>query len=790
MIGNAYAADVIWDNDAADNVWTNKLNWTDNNVPLAADTAYIDWSPDYNSIDIGCNVTLNLATAIATLKGPGARSPAEVGSSSLSLGTGAELNMSGNWYPADAQDANTTVVVDIKDNAQLTFNGFIPHSGYSDDPNQIPVGSGQAQKSRELTLNIGDDAAVISGSTGFRGGGYGHVTMNVTDNAYLHMGNQFRSSYNLGGATFNMSGNPTVTVSSNWRCGNNGNPLIKATIDGGTFAATGELSGNSDGANIDITMNGGSVYFKNKLGFKAGQDASYKTYNRLVINGGKWVHGKGFTLCKGAGAPGSYAELVVSGGLLETLGNVPPIAHAFFRAPLNTGYGKAVYIRVSGGYLNAGGVHEESADPNYLFIDCNDRDGGGVFVVGWDANAFNNISKANLTHTINDSNNAYRFKYIGPDNETGVAYIGITPKRQAWGPWPFDRRLYSAQTVTVMWQQADIIDAADSQKLYAGTDANALNAIAAGGAGQIATYGKDVNSHTLTNISPMLAQYWRVDSNDSGTWTKGDLWKFGEPGGKAEHPYPAHNSTVSDADLTLRWGQSPWPAYLINQNVYYGTNQAEVAGANTSDVNAFVGNYSADTNSYNVGALPLGAQRWWRIDSNMNTGDLVLGDVWKFTMANFYTIENFDWYQGTTNLRATWLDYYSDNTNGTVVTEQTEPNRYETRSHLMDFDWITSGYSHWDSKRTFASPIDMTTADLVALVLYSYGDPCNTSGTPLYSLTGPQKLYVTLSDDTNSVTLPYDGDANDIFLAQWSEWNLELADFAPEETMKARYPFA
>ncbi|MHC4756522.1 MAG: hypothetical protein ACYTBP_15420, partial [Planctomycetota bacterium] len=443
----------------------------------------------------------------------------------------------------------------------------------------------------------------------------------------------------------------------------------------------------------------------------------------------------------------------------------------------------SAYINLSGGYLNAGGTLLYTADPNRFFIDVNDRDGGGIAAFGSDANAFNIIDEVNdlggMTVTVSDSNNAFRFKYTGTSNERGVAYLGITPKRQAWGPWPYNRDLYTAQTMTLNWQVADIIDAANSQKVYAGTDKAAIEAIAAGGAGEVATYGSGTSSHTLTGLSPLLVNYWRVDSYDGTTWTKGVLWQYGSPQGKAEHPDPANNSTTSDVDLTLRWDPSPWPAFLINQNVYYGTNQAEVTDANTSDVNAFIGNYPASANSLNVGQLDLGAVRWWRIDSNMNTGDLVPGDVWKFTMQSYYTIEDFDWYGGTTNLRATWLDYYADNTNGAAVSEQTEPNRYATRSHLMDFDWITSGYSHWDTKRTFAAPFDMATADLVALVLYSYGDPCNTSGSPLYSLTGPQKLYVTLSDGPNSVTLPYDGDANNIFVDQWVEWNLALADFSP-----------
>jgi hypothetical protein len=279
-------------------------------------------------------------------------------------------------------------------------------------------------------------------------------------------------------------------------------------------------------------------------------------------------------------------------------------------------------------------------------------------------------------------------------------------------------------------------------------------------------------------------QYWRVDSKKDGIWTKGDLWQFGSSQGKATLVYPANNATISDADLTLRWNPSPWPTYLVNQNVYYGTSAAAVTDANTSTVGVFQGEKTPATDSLYVGALDLGAQRWWRIDSNLTTTPpvMVKGDIWHLTMAQFYTIEDFDWYGGSDNLRDVWLDYYTDGTgdNGAIVTEQREPNRYATHSYLMDFDWFTAGSTHFDTERTFASPIDMTVFDLAALTLYSYGDPCNTSDTGGgYSLSGPQKIYVTLSDDPNSVPLPYDGDANDIFVNQWAEWNIALADFAP-----------
>jgi hypothetical protein len=764
--------------------WTVASNWADGNVPTNINGVIIDSNPDYNSLDMTISVTIGTGqnAVCDQLHGPGFEAPDGGGSDLTINGDGTltlGVNADARWYASWIQYPNSVCNINIDGDSVVNSGLFRPGDNLYGDEWGGRHNETWLINRRILNVNVGGNAVWNMGSTRDR---RVKTIMTIGDNATVECGGSLRFT-DQATDTLHIKDNAVVNVGGQIRGGDlktdDNSCVFTVIIDGGTTKTNGEMKLGDSGSG-QVFMNGGYFSCNERLLFTCkGDGGLYRNFYRQT--GGLAEFGGGMTVCATESAGGLQKVHVLGGESVFGLNENYWMRE--FQIPNNAGSVESYnqcYMSISGGMMNAGAVKFKNADPNKLLIDVNDVDGGGMFVVGIDANSYLDLSDCNIQDNVTDSNNAFRFKYVGPSNELGVTYLGISPKLKAWGPWPFDKRPYTAQTVTVNWQVADTIDPTASQKLYAGTDEAALDAIAAGGAGAEATYDSGVSSHTLTGLSPLVTNYWRVDSNSGGTWTKGDIWQFGVPAGKAEQPDPANNSTISDADVTLRWQPSPWPAYLVNQNVYYGTNQAEVTDANSSDVNAFIGNYSADTNSYNVGALPLGATRWWRIDSNMNTGDLIKGDVWRFSMAQFLTIEDFDWYQGTTNLRATWKDFFSDNTNGAVVTEQVEPNRYATRSKLMDFDWITSGYTHWDTERTFASPIDMT-GELAALVLYSYGDPDNDGdgGAGFYSLDGPQKMYVTLSDDTNSVTLPYDGDANDLFKAQWVEWNIALADFAP-----------
>ena len=774
LVSTAYGVDITWDGDT-DNQWTVPANWTGDALPTALDNVFIDVSPDYNSIDLTIAITIGTGQAgvCDKLNGPGWQSPAETGGGSLSV-SGTGTLTTGGWTPCQYVDINTVNLIDIYGSAAVAAGGRVTVAGSVPD---AASGTSDIEK-RVLNFKIREDATWTTPGDMVRVR-YANTIMAISDDAVV-TGGEMRFC-DKGSGSLTVEDNAVVNCSSQIRAGDASNCGFQMYVKD---SADVSLAGNAkwgDSGYGQFYMSGGTMTVgENWIHATKGDGSEY--HNVFQISGGTLDIQGWFTMSDGKSFGDNVQKMIVAGGTtyMGLNGN-----GGNFNIPNNTGdlptY-NVCSLALSGGLVQAGSL-EFNTEPNLLNIDVNDRDGGGMLVVGIDANAYNQlVNDANInTPVIADGNLAYRLAYVGPSNALGATYLGISPKKKSWGQWPYDKRQSSAGTQTLIWKVADTIEAANSQKLYAGTNKAAIEAIAAGGAGETALYGSGTSTHTLSGLSPLLVNYWRVDSNSGGVWTKGDLLSFGSPQGKALNPYPIPGSTISDVDVTLRWTPSPWPAYLVNQIIYYGTNADEVTAAGIGDANAYISTSGVAVDSLHIGQLDLGSVRWWRIDSNMGTSGVITGDVWKFTIQDYYTLEDFDWYGGTDSLNDTWLDYTSDGTNGVAVTEGVDPNRHPTRSYLMDFDWLTGSYSHWDTKRTLASPMDITVFDLKALVLYSHGDPCNAVGTPLWS-TGPEKLYITLADGTNSAKLAYDGDANDLFEDQWVEWNLALADFVSAGT--------
>ncbi|MHC4638787.1 MAG: hypothetical protein ACYTBV_15000, partial [Planctomycetota bacterium] len=559
----------------------------------------------------------------------------------------------GPWYPGYSTDANATNTINISGDAEVTTTGeFKPGNGLAALPNSSET---WFTERRILNTNVTDDATwnvyrLLSNRN--------KSTITIDSNAFVNCTNRLRLDARPGVPdTIHIKGNGRLDVLNYVRSGDADYSWSRFILDdNATFNIPNNHMFFKDNGWGELWVNDNATLIcSGRLDWRCLGQTPHKNLYR--ITGGYVEYGDGFWM-NNASSTGIQKALIVGG---ETVFGADENSNNQFRAPRIGGGGNVCYISLSGGILNMGYLtrYFEIGTRDYLVIDVNDVHGGGMMLLGPDESSYTELSSSTLnTPLITDSNNALRFKYVGPSPALGVTYYGISPKRKAWGPWPFDKYRDSAESVKLSWQVADIIEDTDSQKVYIATDKAIIDAIAAGAAGEAATYGKDANSHTATGLLFLNVQYWRVDSNDSGNWTKGDVWRFGAPGlGKAYDPYPANNSKASDLDLTLRWRPSPYPSYLLNQNVYYGTNATEVTDANTSTAGVFQGEYPAGANSLPIGTLDIGVSRWWRVDSNMSIGGIIKGDTWKFTMDNFYTIEDFDWYGGTTNLRATWLDY-------------------------------------------------------------------------------------------------------------------------------------
>jgi hypothetical protein len=72
---------------------------------------------------------------------------------------------------------------------------------------------------------------------------------------------------------------------------------------------------------------------------------------------------------------------------------------------------------------------------------------------------------------------------------------------------------------------------------------------------------------------------------------------------------------------------------------------------------------------------------------------------------------------------------------------------------------------------SFADPCDWTTGGVRVLSLWFHGEPNNDAD-------ATERMYVALEDAfTNTATVAYDGDANDVKTTAWREWNIALEQF-------------
>ncbi|UCF44168.1 MAG: hypothetical protein JSV99_04415, partial [Planctomycetota bacterium] len=216
---------------------------------------------------------------------------------------------------------------------------------------------------------------------------------------------------------------------------------------------------------------------------------------------------------------------------------------------------------------------------------------------------------------------------------------------------------------------------------------------------------------------------------------------------KASIRSPADEAEDVATEVVLSW----LPACCANSHeVYFGTSFAEVNDANTSDLTGIyrgpqdVNSY--DTNDYDANGLDLDTTYYWRIDE-VNDPHLWKGDVRRFTVGHI-VVDDFESYVDNTELWAVWDDYFTNSTGSEVYLETDVNFTRDGNSLRYVYD---SGYQKGPT--CYGSIADTNTSRLGigsdwsssgarALVLYFYGDPCN-------SATADDQLWVQL-EDTNS----------------------------------------
>ncbi len=278
------------------------------------------------------------------------------------------------------------------------------------------------------------------------------------------------------------------------------------------------------------------------------------------------------------------------------------------------------------------------------------------------------------------------------------------------------------------------------------------------------------------NLDLGKTYYWRiVEVNDgfvdpgggvpSPPWY-GSVWSFTVTG-YATNPSPSDGEiNVSFVGTILSWT----PGTDSNSHdVYFGTDYSTVADATTSS-GEFETNQGA--NSHNPGAMTFGRKYYWRIDEvNVAAGTFVKGNVWAFTIAPYYPVDEFNSYVNQAALWAVWNDYFVNGTQASVspesdanFTEDGDALKYLYENNLSPY------YAE-----AYADVCDLgltknwTHSGLEALALSFMGEADNAI----------EPMYVALTDGSNRTGKVFYPDANELN-KQWKgfqEWNIELSEF-------------
>jgi hypothetical protein len=171
--------------------------------------------------------------------------------------------------------------------------------------------------------------------------------------------------------------------------------------------------------------------------------------------------------------------------------------------------------------------------------------------------------------------------------------------------------------------------------------------------------------------------------------------------------------------------------------VYFGTDETAVHDATTSiPMGVYRGQQAKDVNTYPLpDTLQMNQTYYWRIDEvNVVSGKIWPGFVWRFTVADYLTVDDFESYNNTSNnIRDTWKAVgnasvrvgYTDTNYAEVMVGLTPNSRIHGGRQAMPFDY-NNLKPPFDSNvyRDFGtSPQDWTRLDVKELSLWLRGYP-------------------------------------------------------------------
>ena len=278
-------------------------------------------------------------------------------------------------------------------------------------------------------------------------------------------------------------------------------------------------------------------------------------------------------------------------------------------------------------------------------------------------------------------------------------------------------------------------------------------------------------AHETIDFEGAAAKYVRLTANSTWGSPLGGLSevRFFYIPVNAREPSPNSGATDVDMNVTLGWRAGREAA---THNVYLGTDEQAVIDGAVVPVSVTDASFSS--------AFDLDSTYYWRIDevNDTETPTTWQGDVWDFTTPEFIVVEDFESYndieagqEGSNLIYLTWADGFDNPpVNGSTIgyTEAFQPTMessivYDGRQSVpLSYNNTVATYSEVTANvASLQAGQDWSKYGIKGLTLRFYGDPNN----------APQQMYV----QVNGSKVAYDGDAENVKLADWQMWYIDLA---------------
>jgi len=237
----------------------------------------------------------------------------------------------------------------------------------------------------------------------------------------------------------------------------------------------------------------------------------------------------------------------------------------------------------------------------------------------------------------------------------------------------------------------------------------------------------------------------------------------------AREPSPDSGATDVGVEASLSWRAG---READKHDVYLSTDEQAVIDGTALVATVTDASYST--------SLDVDSTYYWRVDEVNDTENPTTwqGDIWSFSTQEYLVVDDFESYndiaageEGSNLVYETWIDGFANPSVNGATMGYTVAFQPSLETSLV-YDGDQSAPLFYDNTTVGYSEITANVADLQGgqdwakygtkgLTLRFYGDPDN----------APQQMYVKV----NGSKVTYDGDAENVRVAAWQMWYIDLA---------------